>query len=567
MQSRKAKPMKKVCKCSCCFNQIIKFSSSLDHQNSSNIYNSSTFQYDFATATSSSLYPNTQFTNPESIPTLQESFRSFTRSFPQYLTTVEADEIRASEYRHLNVSSHVFLDYNGHALFSFSQYDHKNGEFLASSSNSFNNSINPIENSSCIEISHMGNNRSSSSSSSPSSEFEKKLKGRIMRYLNVLEDDYSMFFTANQTSSFGLLSELYPFESNKNLVMVYDHENESLESMKQSSQKNGGRVYSAEFKWPKLKIHCTKLEEILVESKKNKRKNKGLFIFPVQSRISGAKYSYQWMSLARENGWHILLDATTLNPKEMDTLGLSLLQPEFLICTFYNIFGQDPSGFSCLIIKKSINGLLNSSKKCSFNGLVSLNNPKKDGLCDKEVLKCKGLDQTDSLGLILIGNRIRCLINWLTNALLALYHPHSEKGVQLVQIYGPRVKFDRGSSLAFNIFDWKGEKMDPILVQKLADRNNISLGCGFLRHVWFSQRYQLEKEKVLVEDDGKKCKGKKRECLENGGISVVTATISFLTNFEDMYMLWKFVSKFLDADFVEKERWRYIALNQKSIEV
>jgi len=27
------------------------------------------------------------------------------------------------------------------------------------------------------------------------------------------------------------------------------------------------------------------------------------------------------------------------------------------------------------------------------------------------------------------------------------------------------------------------------------------------------------------------------------------------------------VAKFLDADFVEKERWRYTALNQKTVEV
>jgi hypothetical protein len=48
---------------------------------------------------------------------------------------------------------------------------------------------------------------------------------------------------------------------------------------------------------------------------------------------------------------------------------------------------------------------------------------------------------------------------------------------------------------------------------------------------------------------------------------VVTAALSFLANFEDVYKLWTFVARFLDADFVEKERWRYTALNQKTIEV
>ena len=48
---------------------------------------------------------------------------------------------------------------------------------------------------------------------------------------------------------------------------------------------------------------------------------------------------------------------------------------------------------------------------------------------------------------------------------------------------------------------------------------------------------------------------------------MVTAALSFLANFEDVYKLWTFVVRFLDADFVEKERWRYTTLNQKTIEV
>lgn len=50
-------------------------------------------------------------------------------------------------------------------------------------------------------------------------------------------------------------------------------------------------------------------------------------------------------------------------------------------------------------------------------------------------------------------------------------------------------------------------------------------------------------------------------------VNVVTVALGFLTNFEDIYRLWAFVAQFLDADFVEKERWRYTALNQKTVEV
>ena len=120
-----------------------------------------------------------------------------------------------------------------------------------------------------------------------------------------------------------------------------------------------------------------------------------------------------------------------------------------------------------------------------------------------------------------------------------------------------------------SVFDWKGEKIDPALVQKLADRNNISVSIGFLQHIWFSDKHEEEKEKVLEtrtsEAEGT-VSSKKRDKFHSG-ISVVTAALGFLTNFEDIYRLWAFVSQFLDADFLEKEKWRYKALNQKTIEI
>ncbi|KAG4950129.1 hypothetical protein JHK85_043995 [Glycine max] len=147
--------------------------------------------------------------------------------------------------------------------------------------------------------------------------------------------------------------------------------------------------------------------------------------------------------------------------------------------------------------------------------------------------KRRCLDQVDSLGLIMITNR------------------------------------RRGPALAFNVFDWKGEKVEPVLVQKLADRNNISLSYGFLHHVWFADKYAEDKGKVLQTKEGR-VQGvttNKKKDRDELGVTMVTAALSFLANFEDVYKLWTFVARFLDADFVEKERWRFTTLNQKTIEV
>lgn len=85
----------------------------LDSQ-SSTTRSTATSQHDFANSTNSSLYPNTRFTNHESLPSLAELFSNFTKAYPQYLKTHQADQIRVQEYYHL--SNHVCFDYIGHVI-------------------------------------------------------------------------------------------------------------------------------------------------------------------------------------------------------------------------------------------------------------------------------------------------------------------------------------------------------------------------------------------------------------------------------------------------------------------
>ncbi|XP_062027951.1 molybdenum cofactor sulfurase-like [Rosa rugosa] len=569
------------------------------------------FRYDFTLATAASLccYPNSQFTNHESLPSLHESYAYFIKAYPQYSQTDQADYIRAHEYHHLNLSKHVCLDYIGHGLFSFSQLQkHYQTPSIASSSSSsppppptIPQSLNAPE-PFFFDISYKSVNlHTQVLYGGQESEFEFEMKKRIMSYMNISEVDYTLILTANQSSAFKLLADSYPFQNNPNLLSVYDYKNEAVDVMAESCKKRRGRVMSAEFSWPNMRIHTNKLGRKIGKRKKI-RKRPGLFVFPLQSRVTGVRYSYQWMSIAQENGWHVLLDACALGPKDMETLGLSLFKPDFLICSFFKVFGENPSGFGCLFVKKSSASVLKDSSVASSIGIVSLvasSIPSQlvvEKSSDKEVsikqkahtfseieelerdsesdqsekwesyetgkssgIECRGLDHADELGLVLISRRARYLINWLVNALMSLRHPHySEYGHQLVKIYGPKIKFDRGPSLAFNVFDWKGEKIEPSIVQKLADRHNISLSYGILDHIWFLDKHQEEKETKL-----ETCRSE----VEGAHVSVVTAALGFLTNFEDIYRIWAFVSRFLDADFVEKERWRYMALNQRTVEV
>lgn len=79
---------------------------------------------------------------------------------------------------------------------------------------------------------------------------------------------------------------------------------------------------------------------------------------------------------------------------------------------------------------------------------------------------CRHLDHVDMLGLSKTTLRLRYLINWLVTSLLQLRFPGSDKsmGAPLVQIYGPKIKYERGAAVAFNVTNSNGGVINPEIV-------------------------------------------------------------------------------------------------------
>ncbi|KAG2580465.1 uncharacterized protein LOC120678967 [Panicum virgatum] len=615
-------------------------------------------RHNFVKAAASGLLAGAHFTNHESLPPLPDAYAEFAAAFPLYGALARADAIRGEEYQHLD--RHVCLDYTGINLFSHAQMNSS----LPSTSSSSSVAWQPPFFDIAYKSASLRVQVQCGDAAAAAGGIGAAVTARIMASLKIPEDEYTMVCTANRTTAFRLLAESYSFQSGRQLLPVYDYESEAVAAMAESARRRGAEVTPASFAWPSMRIHGTDLRKKLARGRRRGGR-RGLFVFPLASRMTGARYPYLWMSAAHEQGWHVALDACALGTKDLDTFGLSLIRPDFIVCNFFKVFGENPSGFAGLFVKRSSLAALERSVIARSIGIVSIVPARRWSLHDdystelehsrsfpklaepalddadvettssfsgplssttiarnrnlqpdaaenadapeiREVdaaenggfyteearaaenggheteqlakdegeVECRGLDHADALGLIAIGNRLRCISNWLVVALQKLRHPHGESGHQLVRLYGPRVKFDRGPSLAFNVFDWKGERVAPPLVQKLADRHNISLTCGFLRNIWFSDKYEADRAAVLEHraaagDDGAVvAPGKRRkDAAGDVGILVVNASLGFLSNFEDAYRLWAFVAKFLDADFVEKERWRYTALNQKTVEV
>ncbi|XP_062214440.1 uncharacterized protein LOC133915334 [Phragmites australis] len=833
-------------------------------------------QRDFLRATA--MAAERVFQSPGALPVLEEALATFVAMYPKYASSSDVDRLRADEYPHLDK---VCLDYCGFGLFSYLQSCN-----LGDSSAAFTLS----------EITaNLSNHALYGSAEKGTSEYD--IKNRIMDYLNIPESEYCLVFTVSRGSAFRLLAECYPFGTNKRLLTMFDHESQSVNWMAQAARDKGAKAYSAWFKWPTLKICSTELRKLISTKKRRRKKDSatGLFVFPVQSRVTGAKYSYQWMALAQQNHWHVLLDAGALGPKDMDSLGLSLFRPDFIITSFYRVFGADPTGFGCLLIKKSVMPCLQSpsggtgaglvrivpvfpqylsdsvdgfdgvldgleddtiipieegsasnshrashlpafsgayssaqvreviesemdedssdrdgastiyeenesvsvgevmkspvfsedessensfwvdlgqsplgsdhseqsskgklgsplpaswfsgrknAKKASpkvpsklvkspihdnhvmsfdaavrsvsqepgpvkvvpdedhsYNGIknvipISEIEEDQNGKGNKRFVKfscangsakgssasvfgscttrengstseilsesqaetkesairretegdfrllgrreahngrfnggrlfgveeseqvssmghkvsfttddsrlcrnsdagetsgyamaddddaysdydetqegrrepeiiCKHLDHVNVLGLSKTTLRLRCLINWLVTSLLQLRLPDSGdgEGVPLVYIYGPKIKYERGAAVAFNVKDCSTgtSLINPEMVQKLAEKEGLSLGVGFLSHIRLTDNQKhgaadvgLSSSLCQPTSSGRREKKNSKNAII--GIEVVTASLGFLTNFEDVYRLWAFVAKFLDSSFLERER-------------
>ncbi|KAJ1693183.1 hypothetical protein LUZ63_009881 [Rhynchospora breviuscula] len=502
-----------------------------------------TTRSNFSKTTTSSLYPSSQFTNHESLPSMSDAFSIFLSVFPQYNGTQTADLIRQRQYCHL--STHACFDYSGIGLFSQAQMD---SDFVIPSTST--DTIPPSRiKPPFFEIAYKSASlRSQVQSRIKDTTLEAEIRKRIMKLLSISDDEFSMVCTANRTTAFRLLAESYTFNPNNKLLTVYDYESEAVTAMTETSRKKGADVATANFTWPGLRINSTKLRKKLTQRKKKK----GLFV--KKSSCDALERS----SIARSIGIVNIVPARRFSYIGDDYSGTDLEPSQFLNMRNEEEDMETTSSFSGPIVTQN-----RENMSQEIGDVSKILEEERTPEIDREEeatmeIECHGLDHANTLGLVLISTRLRCITNWLVVALSKLRHPNSTTGYYLIRIYGPRVKFDRGPGLAFNVFDWKGEKIDPSLVQKLGDRSGISLSCGFLKNILFENVYEGDEKNVL----------EKKEGDENDvGISVVNVSFGFLSSFEDAYKLWVFIAKFLDADFVEKEKWRYMALNQKMVEI
>jgi selenocysteine lyase/cysteine desulfurase len=311
----------------------------------------------------------------------------------------------------------------------------------------------------------------------------------VLGYVNASPDKYTVIFTPNATGAARLVAEAYPFRRSTRLVLTSDNHN-SVNGIREFARRGHARTVYVPTKAPELRVDTAALVSALARrmclfTRASTRRN-GLFAYPAQSNFSGVRHPLSWVSLAQKRGYDVLLDAAAYLPTAM--LDLSAVQPEFVIVSWYKLFGY-PTGVGCLIARRDALARL---ARPWFSGgtikAVAVGMPWHAMAPDQSAFEDGtlnflsipdvhfGLDWLADIGIPVIETRVRCLTGWFLDRLRRLEH---SDGTPMIKIYGPTDTKLRGGTVPFNFLDAAGKVVDERLVaiESAAARISLRTGC------------------------------------------------------------------------------------------
>ncbi|KAK5655682.1 hypothetical protein OQA88_5615 [Cercophora sp. LCS_1] len=394
--------------------------------------------------------------------------------YPEYLTTLPLDDIRETEYPHLDANSHTYLDYTGTSLPSLTQLRTHHAR-LTSDIYGNPHSINPT--------------------SSLSTDAINSAKARILSHLNASPSEYAVIFTPNASGAARLVGESYPFSRRTRFVLTADNHN-SINGLREFARKKSSRVSYIPVHAPELRVDAGDVIQALPKkgrlrdlwcgrSHAHDESRNGLFAYPAQSNFSGVKHPLTWVSMAQERGYDVLLDAAAYLPTNQLDLGVT--KPEFVTVSWYKVFGY-PTGVGCLVAKKealrrlkrpwfSGGTVMAAAVGIDFHKMAEGGEGFEDGtvnfasIPDVEV----GLDWVSKVGRGMVETRVKCLTGWFLKRLLEMRH---SDGFPMAVVYGPHDMKMRGGTVAFNFLDTAGKVVDERLVAYESAAAMISLRTG-----------------------------------------------------------------------------------------
>jgi molybdenum cofactor sulfurtransferase len=469
-------------------------------------------------------------------PQMEEALAAFQQKYPSFATTQYLDELRATEYARLDQQSHVYLDYTGGGLYAESQLR----EHMA-----------------LLTGNVFGNPHSTNPASQAMTDLVEHAREYILEYFNADPQEYEAIFTLNASGALKLVGESYPFGPDSQYLLTFDNHN-SVNGIREFARSKGAAFTYVPVIPPDLRVDE---EQLLRHLNQTQQKRLRLFAYPAQSNFSGVQHPLEWIELAHERGWDVLVDCAAFVPT--NRLDLSKWHPDFVPLSFYKIFGY-PTGIGCLLARKK--ALAKLQRPWYAGGTITLASviaaedtgagfyltPGATGFEDGTVNYLNipaveiGLKHITRIGIEMIHERVTCLTGWLLEQMTALRHSN---GAPVVQIYGPVTTERRGGTIAFNFFNPAGKLLDCYEQQEKTNRLTISVRSGC-----FCNPGVREVALGFKEEDLANCfKDKDRMTYEQFTYAIdeqktgaLRISVGLATNFADVYRFMQFAQTFVD---------------------
>jgi selenocysteine lyase/cysteine desulfurase len=394
----------------------------------------------------------------------------------QYDSTAALDRLRAGEYAYLDRTDHVYLDYAGAGLPAAAQL-RVHAERLRGG---------------CF-----GDPHADGPAALESRRLIDQARDTVLAFLGADPDEYAVIFTANATGACRLVGEAYGFGPGSRLLLTADNHN-SVNGIREYARRAGGKVGYIPLRPREMRVHDGDLMRAL---RRGERVNpvrwaesaglkvparRGLLAYPAQSNFTGVQHPLEWIELAHQHGYDVLLDAAAY--LATNVLDLAAVHPDFVAVSWHKVFGY-PTGAGCLVARHEA---LEALRRPWFAGgsvqaagvradwaLLSGDEAAfEDGtpnflaIPDVEA----GISWVSEIGMDVIHRRVTCLTAYLLDRLRSLRHADERP---LVRLHGPLSTRMRGGTVAFNVLDPYGDVVDERIVGRDAAAAGISVRTGW----------------------------------------------------------------------------------------
>jgi len=467
---------------------------------------------------------------------LADAFGEFLAVFSGYGAPATVDALRATEYGRLDATGQTYLDFTGGGLYAESQV-RRHSELLLG--NVF------------------GNPHSHNPTSLAATALVEAARAAVCRYFNACSDEYEVVFTQNASGALKLVAESYPFGAGGTYLLSYDNHN-SVNGIREFARSAGAQTIYVPVRHPDLR-----LDEELVTQHLTCEGAGGarLFAYPAQSNFSGVQHPLEWIELAHENGWDVILDAAAFVPT--NRLDLSVVKPDFVPVSFYKMFGY-PTGIGALIVRREMFSKLR--RPWFAGGTITLASVQgegwhrlapgaagfEDGTVDYLGLPAVtyGIEHVEAVGIDTVHDRVSALAGWLLREMRERRHSN---GAPLYRVFGPDEMDGRGSTIAFYLLDPSGAVYDVYRMEKLAGEQGISVRTGC-----FCNPGDGEVAHQITHDEMETCFAKEVPVtLEDCQVIIEDATgkvpntirvsLGIASTFPDVYRFAQFATSFTDV--------------------